>query len=553
MVHSNFSLHNEQNKQDAENQCSCQPSYQSPCPNSCHCSHRKPFSLWESVLLPVLVSALVLVLALLWLPDSGDALRARIALPQLVADYPVLVSAALFLLLVAAVCLWLRHMQVWLARRRKTRLMHFMDPVTGLPSLNMFCHEVEELRNKHADHCYVLVYLDIAAFRQVNNHMGFQAGNHLLRTLARQISRWKLAGEPCARLSGGHFVMLMDFTVWSGASRRLRSLEREFAELCRNKKLDPAVHLVAGLYLIRSQDTPLHRCLDRANYARQYALRSRGRSFRFFSSRMDSELRREENLCNRLDSAIKYNELVPYFQPKVNMQDGSIVGSEALVRWLHPREGLISPGEFIPLFEGNGCIDKVDFCIYEHVCRSLREWLDKGLETPPVSCNFSGISFMQSDFVDRIVKIADRYAVPHKLLQLELTETTFVSTPATLNTRMLELNGLGFSIAVDDFGSGYASLGQLQHVRPQVLKLDHSFIHYGLKTEQAHAVLSSVVALAHSIGTDIVCEGVETQQQRQALTGIGCRIGQGFLYARPMPAADYEALLGAGTPLPASA
>lgn len=550
------------NDRDAETPCGCQgrlsdqtdPNEQvGQTDRTGRGSGTKAVTFRETVIFPVLVSAMILVLGLIWLPVPCDAVRARIVLPGLVAQYPVLVTAALLMLLIVVVCLWLRRMQAWITRRRQMRMLQYLDPVTGTASMSMFCREADLLRNEHPERRYVLVYLDIASFRLVNNHMGFQAGNQLLRTLARQMNRWRMSGEPCARLSGGHFVLLMNFSYWGGASRRLRSLKKEFAELCRSRKLDPAVRLVAGLYLIRSQEMPIHRCLDMANYARQCALKSRGRSFRFFSARMDSELRREESLCSRLDRAIRYNELVPYFQPKVNMQDGTIVGSEALVRWLHPREGLISPGEFIPLFEDNGCIDKVDFCIYEHVCRSLRHWLDKGLETPPVSCNFSGISFMQGDFVGRIVRTADRYGIPHELLQLELTETTLIGTPATLSARMTELNALGFSIAVDDFGSGYASLGQLQHVRPQVLKLDHSFIHYGLKTRQAHAVLSSVVALARSIGTDIVCEGVETRQQMQALTGIGCRIGQGYLYARPMPASDYEALLDAGAPLSAGA
>ena len=228
------------------------------------------------------------------------------------------------------------------------------------------------------------------------------------------------------------------------------------------------------------------------------------------------------------------------------MLNGSLVGSEALARWQHPGEGLVGPAHFIPVFEASGTIDKVDFCIYEGVCRCLQEWRQQGMQVRPVSCNFSAISFRRANFVQRIVETADRYGIPRNLLELELTESAFTNNAQVLASRMRKLTEEGFAISVDDFGCGYSSLGQLQHLRPQILKLDRSFISNGLSTQQARLILSAVISLAKGLDVDLVCEGVETREQIEALIALGCQVGQGFYYAKPMPAEDFARILEKG-------
>ena len=457
-----------------------------------------------------------------------------------------LVLAGSFSVMAAIVLLVWYTMHVRAQSFRRIQELLFVDPVSGLGNLNMFYREALALVQNNPHRQHALVCLDIVHFRHVNYQFGYEAGNRVLTAMGRRLRAWTGSGECCARLSGGHFACCLATRDWRELESRLQALGEDFGRTCREQKFDSSVRLVAGIALVQNLKTPLYRWLDQANYARREVLGKPGRSFLVYNRRMQHEQQRRKTLEERLELAVRHQEFVPFFQPKVNMLNGSLVGSEALARWQHPGEGLVGPAHFIPVFEASGTIDKVDFCIYEGVCRCLQEWRQQGMQVRPVSCNFSAISFRRANFVQRIVETADRYGIPRNLLELELTESAFTNNAQVLASRMRKLTEEGFAISVDDFGCGYSSLGQLQHLRPQILKLDRSFISNGLSTQQARLILSAVISLAKGLDVDLVCEGVETREQIEALIALGCQVGQGFYYARPMPAEDFARILEKG-------
>ena len=201
------------------------------------------------------------------------------------------------------------------------------------------------------------------------------------------------------------------------------------------------------------------------------------------------------------------------------------------------------PGSFIPFFEKKGLIVQVDLFLFESVCRTIRSWLDRELPVSAVSCNFSRLHFGRPGFAEQIAAIADQYQVPRALLEVEITESAIASVPDSIAPVLTQLKRLGFQIAIDDFGSGYSSLGQLQRLRADVLKLDRSFVGDGLQGKREQIVIENLVNMVRALGMSVICEGVETQEQARELLRMGCCLAQGFYYYRPMPAESLEQLM----------
>ena len=229
-----------------------------------------------------------------------------------------------------------------------------------------------------------------------------------------------------------------------------------------------------------------------------------------------------------------------YLQPKISMDTMKPCGSEALVRWNHPKKGLIPPYKFIPLFERNGFVIDVDKYIWEEACKTIRRWIDEGKEPLPISVNLSRIHFKYEDLVEVIQNLVQKYNIPQKYFELELTESAFLDNEGAVNSTLVRLQELGFTIAMDDFGMGYSSLNMLRKLPVNILKLDRGFINEATCTERGFIVLNHVIHMAKDLKATVVCEGIETQQQAETLKNAGCDIAQGFLYAKPMTVSEYE-------------
>ncbi len=327
---------------------------------------------------------------------------------------------------------------------------------------------------------------------------------------------------------------------------RIEEIDMELDKWRRLQDIAYRIITVFGIYLVSgTEEFDMHRMLDFANYARRNAKQTM-KTIVLYDEKMRQAALLQRELEGRLEIALFKGEFDAHFQPKVDMRDGALIGCEALVRWNHPTRGVLMPGSLIRFFDRNGSVVEVDLYIYELVCRTVREWLDRGMNVNPVSCNFSSLHFDSPDFPELAAAIADRHNVPHALLELEITESAIMRNPQIVCAQVLRLKELGFMIAIDDFGSGYSSLGQLQQLMADVLKLDRSFVRRGMFGTRERIVISNVIHMAGELGMQVICEGVENAKQAEMLIELGCYYAQGFYYAKPMPKDAFEGLLEKG-------
>ena len=471
----------------------------------------------------------------------------RITLYDFAAQHVIEVVCVLVALFAVIILLLLHNLVTKTRSHRRIQELLYRDGLTDLDNMNKFYKECEELLAGKPDGAYALLYGDINQFKTINDNLGFAVGDQILRAFAEILRRSVGEGERCARVSADHFILLLRYTGWDALFARVNAVNGELDVWRRKQDLAYRIATVFGVYLVNeTEGLDVHRMLDYANYARRNAKQT-AKDIVVYGEKMREKALLQRELEGRLELALARDEFEAYFQPKVDMRDGSLVGGEALVRWNHPSRGLLMPGSFIPFFERNGSVVEVDLYIYEQVCRNVREWLDRNLTVKPVSCNFSSLHFDSPDFPGRVEAIADRYGVPHALLELELTESAIMRNPQVVCAQVLQLKERGFMIAIDDFGSGYSSLGQLQQLMADVLKLDRSFVGRGRLGTRERIVIGSVVGLARQLGMEVICEGVENGEQAETLIGLGCYNAQGFYYARPMRREHFEELLKKGS------
>lgn len=431
--------------------------------------------------------------------------------------------------------------------RRRIQNLLYRDELTGLDNLNRFYLRAGELLATETVGRYAVLYGDIDRFKLINDTFGFEEGDEVLRAFGGILQQSVKDHECCARLSADNFVMLADNGQWESLTARLEQIRGELNRWRKDRGVIPyEIGLSFGAYSTNDGEKyDIQQMMDFARYAIRSAKTVPGGSIVLYDEQMRQKALFEQELEGRLSAALEQREFEAYFQPKVDMRTGKIVGSEALVRWNHPEHGLLMPGAFVPFFEKKGVIVRVDLYLFEEVCRSIRGWLDQGLPVSTVSCNFSQLHFGPAGFVEQLCDIADRYQVPHSLLEVEITESTIASVPERVAPVLVELKQRGFQIAIDDFGSGYSSLGQLQRLRADVLKLDRSFVCDGLQGMRERTVIENLVHMVGELGMAVVCEGVETKAQAQVLRDIGCQVAQGFYFYRPMQADAFERLMTA--------
>lgn len=244
-----------------------------------------------------------------------------------------------------------------------------------------------------------------------------------------------------------------------------------------------------------------------------------------------------------MEDALEEGQFTVYYQPKYNLNDECMAGAEALVRWIHPEWGFMSPGEFIPLFEKNGFIPRLDQYVWESVCIQLQSWKEKGYPLLPISVNVSRADVYHSQLVDTLLRLTQKYDTDPSYLHLEITESAYTENSAQIISTAEQLRKLGFIIEMDDFGSGYSSLNMLGQMKLDILKLDMKFIQNEIEKPMNQSILNDIISMAHRMGLSVVAEGVETREQMRRLQIFGCDYAQGYFFAKPMPVTEFEELL----------
>jgi diguanylate cyclase (GGDEF)-like protein len=417
--------------------------------------------------------------------------------------------------------------------------MAYLDPITGGYNWNKFKIEVGKTLLTDYDKQYALVMLDVGKFKVLNDRYGYVRCNDLLKHMESVLDQAKLENEIIARMNADNFGFLAEYDDNNKLVNRLIEIEEKVKGF--NKAYN--INLSFGIYIIQDKKASISRICDNAHFAKQSTKNVPKSNYGFYDKQLIEDIHLQERIEVNMKKALEDNIFQVWYQPKYNIMDDTFVGAEALARWNDKDLGFISPGEFIPIAEKNGTVTKIDMYILRQVCKDIRAWMDKGVVPIPVSVNFSRLNLENDDFILNLNQIIKEYDVPSNLIEIELTENICLNNRKDLFDIIKRLKDDGFVVDMDDFGSGYSSLGLLKDIPVDVLKLDREFLVSSFNEERARKVISNIVLLSKDINIKLVAEGVETKEQVDFLKEINCEIVQGFYFARPMPISEFEDLV----------
>ena len=433
------------------------------------------------------------------------------------------------------------------AEERMQRLVNY-DTLTGLPNrslLNQLVGQALITAKRNNDHGALLV-VDLNRFTSVNDALGFAAGDELLRLISLRFRSVLRDEDVLARVDGDEFVVALlsiqkrEHSAFV-AQKLLAALEAPFVVG------DHALHIGAciGIAVYPEDGEETSALLQCADVAMQRVQDNNETGYLFYSVEMNQRAKEHLRLEHELRRALLNNELLLFYQPKVSLRSGKIVGAEALIRWRHPVEGMIPPGKFIPVAEETGLILDIGTWVLEESCRQIRAWRDAGIEAPPIAVNLSARQFDRL-LPTRVREVLDRHDISPDWLKLEITESLLVRGAENVIPIMNELAALGLGLALDDFGTGYSSLSYLKKFPISTLKIDRSFVIGVPQEENDCAIAQAIVTMGLQLRQEIVAEGVETVEQMQFLRALGCDQLQGFLFSPPKPEAEFVAMLQQG-------
>lgn len=410
------------------------------------------------------------------------------------------------------------------------------DHLTGLYSKEFFYEKAREQILAHPEQKHTILCSNVENFKLFNDIFGISAGDHLLKEIADMYRDLMEGDDICGRFNADRFLLLH-----SGSEREdyIRLLEMKPKTVGRIE----GVVLKFGIYEVSDLSVSLEKMCDRALLAANSIKGQYNEHFAVYDDALRTKLLREQRITDCMETALSEGQFTVYLQPKLSLSDDRLAGAEALVRWIHPEMGFLSPGEFIPLFEKNGFITQLDKFIWEQVCILLRDWRERGMAEVPVSVNVSRADIYQADLADILTQLVRKYEVDPRLLHLEITESAYTENPEQIIDAVSRLRGLGFIIEMDDFGSGYSSLNMLNEMKLDVLKLDMRFIQSETTKPLSQGVLRFIMELARGMNLSVTVEGVETGEQLERIRELGCDYVQGYFFAKPMPAVEFEEYL----------
>ncbi len=409
------------------------------------------------------------------------------------------------------------------------------DEITRLINRNQFCSHIEELNCKNPDNKYSLFYFDINKFKAINDLFGFEEGDLLLRYIADLLRSGDMPIVCACRVSADRFSFLADTTNITA-----ESISEHLISKIKKYDLPFDISLNIGVYTVPKTAESGNSMLDKATLAQSVIKGNYTVSVNFYSEKLRDEMLSEQEISGEMATALAEEQFVVYFQPQYNHSTGMLVGAEALVRWLHPQKGMISPARFIPIFEKNGFITNLDYYVFEKAAKFVRRSIDNNYSIVPISVNFSKHDVFSPNFVETLELIRTRLGVPSKYLRIEITESILMGNNRAVNEIMSKLHSCGYIVEMDDFGSGYSSLNVLKDLDFDIIKLDMLFLENESDSNRGGTILSSVVNMAKWLHIPVIAEGVETIEQADFLKSIGCDYIQGYLYSRPLPEKDYE-------------
>lgn len=398
----------------------------------------------------------------------------------------------------------------------------------------MFMKVAKEIIRKNPEGKYALIQFDVAKFKAINEMYGEAVGDELLNFFIESLKVLCTSEQMFARLTADVFMVM---TSYETKQDLLDFIEFIRTNLLGYKNME--YRLVFGVAFVKDINENLRKYGDRASIARQSIKANAMEYVIFHDETMTQKVLSAKRVEDHMEKALENHEFVMYLQPKFDMDTEKIVGAEALVRWIKPGEGIIPPMEFIPVFEKNGFVTRLDMYICEEACKVIRYWLDNGIQPVPISVNMSRANMKSDEYLKRLETLVYGYDIPKELLEIEITETV---EGEDVEEAIIGLKKHGYKLLMDDFGSGYSSLNTLKDTQFDIIKIDREFLQDFVGSDRGKVIVEHTIQMTKSIGLDIVAEGVENLEQARFLVESGCRVAQGFYYAKPMPVEEFDRL-----------
>lgn len=412
------------------------------------------------------------------------------------------------------------------------------DRLTGIYSKEFFYKQAKDLLTQNPEKEYDIICSDIENFKLVNDVFGIPTGNCLLKGIARIYQ--EIVGDAgiYGRIGADQFACLRE--------RDCLYTDDMFVDISHQVNILSSAKNVLmkwGIYTALDRTLPLEQMCDRALLAARSIKGRYGKYFAVYDDALRGKLLHEQAITDEMSAALAQGQFEVYLQPQYRIEDGSLAGAEALVRWVHPQWGIQSPTAFISLFEKNGFITKLDQFVWDKVCATMQAWDEQGYQPISISVNVSRADIYNTDLADTLLRILHKHGLTASRLPLEITESAYTENPNQIIETVDSLKKLGFAIEMDDFGSGYSSLNMLNQMPMNTLKLDMQFIQNEIAKPKDQSILRFIMEIARFMGLSVVAEGVETKEQLERLREVDCDYVQGYYFARPMPCVEFEELV----------
>lgn len=416
-------------------------------------------------------------------------------------------------------------------------MLAYGDPITGGKNDNYFRTMATNVIWENVNIPYLVARFDVANFRYINEAYGHIRADELLTIIVEESGKFFKGRELCTRMDSDQFVLL---------ARNDQEFETKFEEMtsiindrARDIGIMFPIRLKLGIYPIRKEDTDISIIIDHANAARKSLIGDEKVLTAIYSDKIVQKMHVEEKIESEMEEALRNGEFKVFIQPKWDIANDCIYGGEALVRWVKDDGSMVFPDQFIPVFERNGFIERLDLYMLEEVCRRIRQLIDEDRMIFPISVNQSRILIHNPDYINQVAKIIKRYRIPNGYIELEVTETVFLDERKLMINTMNRLKNMDLNISMDDFGSGYSSLNMLKDIPFDVIKIDRGFFSEVITSEASILILRKIIEMAQGLGIRVLCEGVETAEQVEILRRLGCSYVQGYFYSKPIKSEEF--------------
>ncbi|MBR3637127.1 MAG: GGDEF domain-containing protein [Lachnospiraceae bacterium] len=449
---------------------------------------------------------------------------------------PVMLICFIACVLIVVLLFFIILLQMMVNYKNVARMeeLAYTDDVTGGHNMNYFKLKAPELISTNSELHYLIMRFDIANFRYINEAYGHHSADALLRAISTKFDEVYSKKELCARINSDQFIALI--LNDSDTEDKNQRFEKIIGDEAKDVGIKYPVRFKKGIYQVRKEERNIDIMIDHANAARKSLKGDEKILEIMYSENIVKEMRKNDAIVSDMQPAIAKGEFKPYLQAKWDIVKDEIIGAEILVRWIKDDGTVVFPSDFIPIFEQNGFIEKLDFYMLERLCEKIREYKEKGgYRIVPVSINQSRILLGNPEYLKNVERIMTRYNTSIEDIQIEITESVFFNDREKMISVVDQLKEMGLMLCMDDFGSGYSSLNVLKDIPFDILKIDKDFFSETDTSKDTMMIMHRIIQMAGDLGIKVVCEGVETEAQIQMLKKIGCSMVQGYFYSKPIP------------------